>query len=210
MRRTKEEAEKTRRRIMAAALRSFGRSGISSTTLEEVANAAGVTRGAIYWHFSGKEALLHAIREEVSAPLLDQADFTLLSRGTEAPLDRISCFLLGLLEALETDKKVERVLSVMSFKCEYVGPLAHELKDQVRNNQWLCEALAKVYKEAMSDGSLRADLAPSVAALETTTFVSGLLRLWLLDDKSEGMRKHARALVAAHVDGRRARHEGRQ
>lgn len=204
MRRTKEEAEKTRRRIMAAALRRFDRSGISSTTLEEVARAAGVTRGAIYWHFSGKKALLQAVREEVSVPLLDQADFTLLSGGTEAPLDRVSCFLVGLLEALETDKQVERVLSVMSFKCEYVGTLAHELKDQVRNNQWLCEALAKVYKEAMSDGSLRAGPSPSIMALETLTFVAGLLRLWLLDESGEDMRKHARTLIATHVDGRRA------
>lgn len=208
MRRTKEEAEKTRRRIMAAALRRFDRSGISNTTLEEVATAAGVTRGAIYWHFSGKKALLHAVREEVSVPLLDQADFTLLSGGTEPPLDRVSCFLLGLLEALETDKQVERVLSVMSFKCEYVGPLAYELKDQAKNNRWLCEALAKVYREAKNDGSLRAGLPPSIAALDTLTFVAGLLRLWLLDDSGEGIRKHARALIAAHVDGRRARPGG--
>ena len=205
MRRTKEKAEETRRRIMTAALRSFGRSGISNTTLEEVAKTAGVTRGAIYWHFSGKKALLHAIREEVSVPLLDQADFTLLSRGTAAPLDRVSCFLLGLLEALETDKQVERVLSVMSFKCEYVGPLAHELKDQAKNHRWLCEALTKVYKEAGNDGSLRAGLSPSIAALETLTLVAGLLRLWLLDESGESMRKHARALIATHVDGRRAR-----
>lgn len=203
MRRTKEEAQKTRRRIMAAALRRFNRSGISRTTLAEVAAAAGVTRGAIYWHFSGKEALLRAVREEVSVPLLDRADFTLLSRGSEAPLDRVTCFLLGLLEALETDRQVERVLSVMSFKCEYVGALAHELKDQAKNHKWLCEALAKVYTEASNDGSLRPGLSPYVAGMETTTFVSGLLRLWLLDERGEGTRKHARDLIAAHVDGRR-------
>lgn len=204
MRRTKEEAEKTRRVIMTAALKRFDRSGISNTTLDEIAKAAGVTRGAIYWHFSGKKALLHAIREEMSLTLLHQVEFTLLDRGAAAPLGRVSRFLLGLLEKLESHKQVRLVLSVMSFKCEYVGPLAQELKDQVKNNERLCEALAKVYNEAMADGSLRAGLSPRIAALETMIFIAGLLRLWLLDEGATGMRTHARKLIAAHVEARRS------
>ena len=64
MRRTKQEAEQTRRRIMSAALRTFDRHGISRTTMEHIADAAGVTRGAIYWHFADKQALLAAIRDD--------------------------------------------------------------------------------------------------------------------------------------------------
>ena len=61
MRRTKQEAEQTRRRIMSAALRTFDRHGIARTTMEHIADAAGVTRGAIYWHFADISAFHDAL-----------------------------------------------------------------------------------------------------------------------------------------------------
>ena len=137
-------------------------------------------------------------------PLLDQADFTLLSQEDAAPLDRALCFLLNFLDTLEGDKQVRLVFSVMSFKCEYVGPLAQELKDQMRNKNRLCDTLAKLYAHAKADGSLRPGLSPRIAALETITFIAGLLRLWLLDEGADGVREHARELVSAHIDAKRS------
>ena len=57
MRRTKAEAEETRQAILAAAERVFFKKGVANSSLDEVAAAAGVTRGAIYWHFSSKTDL---------------------------------------------------------------------------------------------------------------------------------------------------------
>ncbi len=203
MRRTKEEAEQTRRRIMAAALRTFNRRGIARTTLEQIAEAASVTRGAIYWHFSDKAALLRAIREDVSLPLVDQSDFTLLNETAREPLDCVEQFLLDLLSAVEKDEHTRLAFSVMSFKCEYVGELVSELKEYVRKNERLCGALTRTYAEARRRGTLRKGMMPRLAALETIVFVAGLMRLWLLDETRSGVRKAARALIRAHVDGRR-------
>lgn len=50
-RKTKQEAQETRQHILDVALRLFSQQGVSSTSLGEIAKAAGVTRGAIYWHF---------------------------------------------------------------------------------------------------------------------------------------------------------------
>jgi len=203
MRRTKEEAEHTRRRIMAAALRTFNRRGIARTTLNDVARAAGVTRGAIYWHFSGKQALLRAIRDDVSLPLIDQSDFTLLSDTGDKPLQRVERFLVDLIRAVEENRATRLVFSVMSFKCEYVGELASELDVYVRKNERLCNALTQAYAQAHAQGDVRPGLSPHLAALETIAFVTGLMRLWLLDETGTGVRKEARLLVQAHVDGRR-------
>jgi len=203
MRRTKKEAEQTRRRIMAAALRTFNRRGIARTTLSQIAKAARVTRGAIYWHFSGKEALLGAIREDVSLPLIDQSDFTLLDDASAPPLDRVERFLADLLRAVEEDQHTRLAFCVMSFKCEYVGALGSELDEYVRKNERLCYALTRAYGEAAARGDLRPGLLPRLAALDTIIFVAGLMRLWLLDEEQTGVRKEARRLIRAHVEGRR-------
>ena len=202
MRRTKEEADQTRRRIMAAALRTFDRRGIAHTTLDNVAKAAGVTRGAIYWHFAGKQGLLRAIREHVSLPLIDQSDFTLLHETAGEPLQRIERFLLDLLRAVQSDRETRTAFSVMSFKCEYVGGLAGELDEWRRKNEHLCRALTKAYARAAARGHLRAGLAPGIAAMETLVFVVGLMRLWLLDERGDGVRREARVLISAHMAGR--------
>src|SRR5262245_55644181 len=128
MRRTKEEAEQTRRRIMAAALKTFQAKGIARTTLEQVATAAGVTRGAVYWHFEDKRKLVRAIREDVTLPLLDRSDFVLLEEAAAPPLERVERFLLQFIELLERDPRTRATLDVMSYKCEYVEEMARELQ----------------------------------------------------------------------------------
>ncbi len=68
MRRTKAEAEETRQAILAAAERVFFKKGVANSSLDEVAAAAGVTRGAIYWHFASKTDLFIGLYQSVALP----------------------------------------------------------------------------------------------------------------------------------------------
>jgi TetR/AcrR family acrAB operon transcriptional repressor len=203
MRRTKEEAEQTRRSIMAAALRTFNTRGIASTTLEHIAEAAGVTRGAIYHHFTDKHAVLAAIREDVSLPLVDRSDFTLLCDCAGDPLDRVERFLVDIFRTVDEDSRTRMTFSVMNFKCEYVGALEAELDEHARKLERARKQLVDVYAEAQQQGTLRKGITPEIAALETTVFLTGLMRLCLLDDRGTCVRKHAVELITAHVSGRR-------
>jgi TetR/AcrR family transcriptional regulator, acrAB operon repressor len=203
MRRTKQEAEQTRRRIMSAALRTFDRHGIARTTMEHIADAAGVTRGAIYWHFADKQALLAAIRDDVSLPLIDRADFNLLSDRDREPLERVESFLLDVFRAVNEDSRTRLCFSVMSFKCEYVGALEAELDEYARKIERTRLQLTQVYQEARARKELRKGLTPDIAALETTVFLAGLMRLCLLDDRGTCVRTHTEQLIRAHVAARR-------
>ena len=58
-----KKRKKTRQHILDVALRLFSQQGVSSTSLGEIAKAAGVTRGAIYWHFKDKSDLFSEIWE---------------------------------------------------------------------------------------------------------------------------------------------------
>lgn len=62
-----QHAEATRRAVLAAARALFGRKGYAQTSVDEIAEAARVTKGAVYHHFAGKEALFRAVHAEVEA-----------------------------------------------------------------------------------------------------------------------------------------------
>jgi AcrR family transcriptional regulator len=56
--------------LLAAALRVFARRGYRQAGVDEIAAVAGYSKGALYWHFSGKEDLLLALLEErIDAPM---------------------------------------------------------------------------------------------------------------------------------------------
>lgn len=204
MRRTKEEAAKTRAQIVEAALACFDRHGIASSTLEQIAACAKVSKGAIYHHFRGKREILREIREQVSLPLLDEADTQLLHGGARPALERIEHFIEGLIDGLETDARLRRALSVMQFKCEYVGVLEQDLLGAARAHRRLVHALEAAYEEARRNGQLAKHLSPPVAAAETSMFLNGLVRLWLLQGRNTRFRKQVRAALRAHMEARQA------
>jgi len=61
----------TRAALVAAAREIFGRKGFTDTSLDEVVAQAGVTKGALYHHFSGKEDLFAAVYEQMSHDVSD-------------------------------------------------------------------------------------------------------------------------------------------
>jgi TetR/AcrR family transcriptional regulator, acrAB operon repressor len=203
VRRTKQQSEQTRQRILAAARREFARRGVTRTSLEHVAAAAGVTRGAIYWHFANKADLFHAMREQVSLPLLDRTSFALLSAAAADPLGAVEAFLRSLIDTLAGDRTTLRTFQIMAFKCEYVDEFASDLRRQTRRCQELVGQLTKVYERARVVGALRPGLTPTVAAVDTCVFVNGLVRLFLLDGRATLVRRHAASLIGAHVASRR-------
>ena len=209
MRRTKQESERTRQDILAAARRVFARQGVTRTTLEEIAAAAGVTRGAIYWHFANKTELFFAMREQMAVPMIDQIDLALLRADGSDPLAGVERFLCGVLGSLEGDAATRQTLQIMGFKCEYVGELERELVLQRLRCSELVSKLSEAYGRARRVGELRVGLNPSTAALETCTFLIGLVRFWLLDAGGSLVRRATRKLIAAHVANQRRVDKGR-
>jgi TetR/AcrR family acrAB operon transcriptional repressor len=203
LRRTKRESERTRQGILAAARKVFARQGVTRTTLEEIAAAAGVTRGAIYWHFADKNELFFAMREQVAVPMIDQIDLALVRADGSDPLAGVERFLLGILEALESDAAARQTFQIMGFKCEYVGKFERELVLQRLRCSELITKLTQTYGRAQRAGQLRIGLRPPMVAVETCSFLIGLTRLWLLDARRSLVRRVARRLISAHVASHR-------
>jgi TetR/AcrR family acrAB operon transcriptional repressor len=205
MRRTKEDAEKTRQRILAAAQGVFERQGVARTSMEQVARSAGVTRGAVYWHFANKAELYFAMREMVSLPMIDRVDIALERSADNADaLKTIEAILTGIVAALESDKPTRRVLGIVHYKCEYVGEFAAELDTQRLHAAQFVAKLARAYRKARLAGILRPGLEPELAARDTCAFVMGVIRMWLMDEGGALVRRRTLQMIRAHVAARRA------
>ncbi|MFI1734582.1 ScbR family autoregulator-binding transcription factor [Streptomyces acidicola] len=66
-------SERTRRRLVRAGARMFDQHGYASASLEQIADAAGMTKGALYFHFASKDRLADAVQEQAHVVLRDFA-----------------------------------------------------------------------------------------------------------------------------------------
>jgi TetR/AcrR family acrAB operon transcriptional repressor len=205
VRRTKEDSQETRRAIIAAAREVFYHNGVTRTTLEQIAAAAKVTRGAIYWHFAGKAELFYAMRDEVRLPLVDCSDVAFESdRAALDPLERIEHFLEVVVDLVANDEATRRTFEIVTFKCEYVDEFARDLETACTMHTELQAKLATHYRDAQRRGLLRDGLVPARAASDTMIFLSGLIRIWLVDESGSLVKKNARRLIADHIEGKRS------
>ena len=102
MRRTKEDAEKTRQTVLEAALKLFSRDGYSLTTLSRIAKEAGCSRGPIYWHFENKDDLYEAVLAYSQEPL--EALVAECSGMRETPIEAMDHFIERWLSLLATSQ----------------------------------------------------------------------------------------------------------
>ncbi|TMM35069.1 TetR family transcriptional regulator, partial [Colwellia ponticola] len=104
VRRTKENAQETRRQILEAAEKAFYEKGLARTTLERIATLAGVTRGAIYWHFSNKADLVQAMLNTLHEPLAEVTK-TSESKDEMDPMGCLRRLLIHLFHQVGTNPK---------------------------------------------------------------------------------------------------------
>lgn len=203
VRKTKEAAELTRQQLIDAARQVFLQRGVSRTTVEHIAAAAGVTRGAVYWHFSNKTELFRAMREQVLLPLIDHMDDTLLVEGPEDPLTRIERFLSGTMQFLSEDLTTRQTYEIMMIKCEYVDEFAEVLRQILQTCSGIVEKMRLTYERAKIKGLLRDHADPAQLAMDTHLFFTGLLHMWVKDSENGIYRQQAHELIKAHISLRR-------
>ena len=124
-RRTKEDALATRHRILDAAEQVFESQGVARTSLQQIAAAAGVTRGAIYWHFKDKAELFSAMMDRVLLPCewaMDDAE--LIEEEQTDPLSAVTALALAPLEQLSTDERLRRVFTIAMHFTEYADEMS--------------------------------------------------------------------------------------
>jgi AcrR family transcriptional regulator len=179
MRRTPAEAAQTRTAILRAALTVFARRGFTAATLAEIGAAAGLTRGAVYHHFSDKADLYLTAVTEAWSERLDA-----LGPGLAGPGDavsRLQGFLTAFFTGLREDAAFQERLTVTVGGVDSPSTSAegHDVKGKALAGLLL--QLTDVCEELRDAGRLRPALTPPAAARAVLASLSGTVLLSSLD-----------------------------
>ena len=190
MRRTKEEAELTKTLIISNAVALFLKKGFSSTTLDQIALATGVTRGAIYWHFEDKlDIINHLIEKEIGElyQLMDQA-FSI-----EIPiLDKIEHILKTVVHNYYCNQSFCDFVELTWFKMEYTQ-LSNLRKSKAEPTQYFIDKFEKLILQAQREKQIVQDTNAFDVAITVTHMINGMYRMrYLLPDEMNTEQKAMR------------------
>jgi TetR/AcrR family acrAB operon transcriptional repressor len=197
-RRTKAEALATRDLILDCAVRLFVQQGVSRTTLQHIALEAGVTRGAIYWHFEDKAAVFNAMMHRVKMPL--ESAMLMLDIAQHAdPLGSLHDYAMLVFRLTVDDPEARRVFEIATLKIEFVDDMTavrQRRADMAR--QWMAKAESCV-RFAVQAGQAGPDVNPQAAALGLWAIIDGLLRAWLIAPESFGLASIGEQVVGTYL-----------
>jgi len=195
MRRTKEEAEQTRRDLLDAALTVFSKKGYTATRLEDVARAAGVTRGAIYHHFGSKAELYSALIEEANKVGNSAIDRAVTEGGTF--IEIVTRILVYTFALLEEDQRFSEVMA-LQLTTPDVEVLSQRRYGEA---QELVASISGFFRLIAEQGDLRQDLDPLTAARAFLGYQYGLSSLWLFNRDAFSIKESAPELAEIFVHG---------
>jgi TetR/AcrR family acrAB operon transcriptional repressor len=172
---TKKEAlsEQSKARLMAAAARLFSEQGFKATSIEQIAQAAGISRGSIYWHFGSKAQLLLAVADEA---------FQTWAQQWEDRDDMLQTGLNSVVKAtLARVRHPEaRLLPMLLF--EALSRPKSALRSRYADRYEISrQRLRALLVRAQRRGELRDDVEPSLAATVIWASLVGLSLQWRLD-----------------------------
>jgi TetR/AcrR family acrAB operon transcriptional repressor len=201
MRRTKEEAALTRQAILDAALHIFGSKGYSATRLEDIAQAAGVTRGAVYWHFENKAQLYKTLVTEIGGRgFTDVIDQAIAEGGTY--LEVLRRIDVGILDMVERYPHLRAIMELVSYKVGgNIPELAEVFQVQIDIIEGAVQAGADFMQRGIDLGVLRDDLNPKDMAWAWQAFREGVTRLWLMNPEAFSLIEKAPTLVEIFLRG---------
>jgi TetR/AcrR family acrAB operon transcriptional repressor len=199
MRRTKEDAEVTKRNLLDAGLIVFSQKGYAATRVEDIAKQANVTTGAIYHHFEGKSDLYSALVDLNSAKANQLAEQILQEGGTPATILRH--LLVRLFQFAEEDEEYRAVVELSINMTGFVPELDEITEQILEGRRQLAQFLSNLIREGIKAGEFRHDVSPEDAALALVGFMNGMGLIWVQDPEHFSIKERAENLVDSFLSG---------
>ncbi|MEZ4601313.1 MAG: TetR family transcriptional regulator [Syntrophotaleaceae bacterium] len=198
-RKTREETEQTRLGILHSALELFHEKGYSRTTLEQIARRAGVTRGAIYWHFKDKVDLFLGLKDEIEQSAGIRLEDLLL--WPVESLDDLRQGALRLFRHIEGSEQFRRYFEIVLYRAEFteeLQPLLLKYRDKLQRLQQRDQENMTRLQRA---GKVRVEVDCARAALGFRCLFVGILDNWFMDTGLFPLVDEGGGLLKDYLDG---------
>jgi TetR/AcrR family acrAB operon transcriptional repressor len=173
---------------------------VAGTSLNDIAQAAGTTRGAIYWHFKDKADLFNAMMDRVAMPL--QRALSLIDAQPEAdPLPGLKKALRAALRQTVTDPQTRRVFEVATHKVEYVDSLCAVRARHLEIRALWVDRFRHVLLRSAQARGVKLALPAAAAAHGLHALLDGFIQNWLLEPGAFDLEAHALKAVDAYLRG---------
>ncbi|MCU6669834.1 acrEF/envCD operon transcriptional regulator [Enterobacteriaceae bacterium H4N4] len=192
-RKTKAEALKTRRSLIEAAIEQFAARGVANTTLSDIADAARLTRGAVYWHFASKTEIFNAIWQE-QRPLREIIRDRLLLVDEDDPLLILREQFVTALQYIARDPRQRTLLQILYHKCEFEKDMIseYEIREGIGFND---ENVRGILKKCIARGRVSPRVNIDTTLIVFHGFFCGLVKNWLMSPERLDLYQQAPELV---------------
>lgn len=179
--------------LLNAAIEQFALRGVSSTTLTDIADAAGVTRGAVYWHFASKSELFNAMWQEQQS-LRELLHYQLQQVECENPLENLrNTFIVGL-QYIAKNPKQRALMQILYHKCEFSTEMIAEPEIR-RKIGFNYEYIRNLLQTCIRHGILPAETNIEIILIILHGALSGIIKNWLMDPQQFDLYQQAPQLV---------------
>lgn len=190
---TKADALKTRQHLIETAIVQFALRGVSNTTLNDIADAARVTRGAIYWHFENKTQLFNEVWAQQPA-LRELIQDKLLVHDAESPLEQLREQVIVGLQYIAEIPRQQALLQILFHKCEFNEEMIseQEIREKMGFN---LHTLRQTLQKSMAKGEIVNQLDLDVMVIVIYGAFSGIVKNWLINPTGYNLYQQAPVLV---------------
>lgn len=200
MRKTKTEAQKTRQHLLDAALEVFWRDGVTRASLQAIAQEAGVTRGALYWHFKNKEDLFETLFEQQYADFFAAFNDQTL-RDNQDVWTHLQHNLTTMFETLATRESKHKFCNVMFSKCEQTAGNETITELACRYHRLFQKQIAYALQLSREQGRLPENTDIELAAIYLESSLVGLIKIWIDEPERFDLIAKSKRVIAANMRG---------
>jgi TetR/AcrR family transcriptional regulator, acrAB operon repressor len=196
-RKTKEESDKTRLSILNTALTIFFEKGYARTTLDDIANACGITRGAIYWHFKDKTDLFLTLARQIDEEA--GINYYKLLSDHNYSLENLISGIENYFCQLEENDKYWKLYCLIYYKTEWTEELEPLLAQYRKEIRGLLSVLDQALEKLKVEKALKDNIDTKEIALATWAFMEGLIGMWFFDPDLFSLKQTGTNLVGDYL-----------
>lgn len=186
--------------IVEAARKIFARKGYHKATISEIATAANLGKGTIYWYFKGKDSLSYTLVEEGISAIED----TIFGRVriTEDPVEKLRVFSQVVFQLAETDPDFMRIFKLF-LENVALGNRRLELRLKKMYVTWQ-RVIVDILVEGINQGKIRSDLDLKNTASLALALMDGIIIQWLVNRQDTSFISICQAMEDVFIKGLRA------